>query len=313
MNQFLTDVLQGLQSTPKYLQSKYFYDKKGDELFEKIMDSEEYYLTKCEMEIFSTQTADIAKFIMDQHSNFDVVELGPGDAIKSIHLLRELVNKNAIGTYFPVDISNNIISLLRTKIPEQLPELNIHGLNGEYLSMLAFAKQISSKIKLVLFMGSNIGNIPKEEVTSFCKNLRSQLSTGDMLLVGMDLKKNPKQILAAYNDKEGFTRDFNLNLLCRMNRELRSDFNVDAFEHYATYDPATGACKSYLVSKIKQNVTIPDGIEIEFKKDEVIFMEVSQKYTLEESDRIASDSGFEPVAHFFDTNKWFTDVIWKCI
>lgn len=313
MNQFLKDVLKGLQSKPKYLQSKYFYDKKGDKLFEQIMNCDEYYLTNCEMEIFSNQTAEIADMVINQHHNFDVVELGPGDAVKSIYLLKELVNKNAISTYFPVDISNNIIDLLHKKIPEQLPELNIHGLNGEYLPMLSSAKQISDKIKLVLFLGSNIGNIPKEDVQEFCKKLRSQLTEGDMVLIGIDLIKNPKQILAAYNDGQGYTRKFNLNLLSRINDELCGDFNLDAFEHYATYDPYSGACKSYLVSLKDQQVSIGDNTLIKFLKDETVFMEISQKYTLEQTDEIASQTGFRPVAHFFDKNKWFTDVIWKCV
>jgi len=313
MNQFLKDVVTGLATTPKYLQSKYFYNKRGDELFQKIMQCEEYYLTNCEMEIFSTQTAELADIIIDQHRNFDVVELGPGDAIKSVYLLKEFVNKRAIDTYFPVDISNNIINLLEKKLPEQLPQLNIHGLNGEYISMLKSAKRISDKIKLVLFLGSNIGNIPKENVDEFCRELRAQLSVGDMVLMGIDLKKNPKQILAAYNDGKGYTRDFNLNLLRRMNEELRADFNIDAFEHYATYDPVSGACKSYVISLRDQQVTIPDSIEIKFTENEYIFMEISQKYTIEQIDEIATRCGFEPVAHFFDKNKWFADVIWKCV
>src|ERR1700733_13620862 len=133
MNQFLADVLKGLRSTPKYLQSKYFYDKRGDELFQEIMRCNEYYLTGCEMEIFSTQTSQIADVIINQHRTFDVVELGPGDAVKSVYLLKDLVNKDAVDTYFPVDISNNIINLLHKKLPQELPKLNIHGLNGEYL------------------------------------------------------------------------------------------------------------------------------------------------------------------------------------
>jgi L-histidine N-alpha-methyltransferase len=312
MNQFLHEVLKGLESTPKYLQSKYFYDKKGDEIFMQIMNSDEYYLTNCEMEIFSTQTSEIADIIIDQHHNFDVVELGPGDAVKSMYLLKELVNKKAISTYFPVDISNNIINLLHKKLPEQLPDLNIHGLNGEYLAMLSSAKQISKKIKLVLFLGSNIGNILKEEVREFCQVLRSQLSKGDMVLIGMDLVKNPRQILAAYDDRNGYTRDFNLNLLQRINDELGGNFNIEAFEHYATYDPATGTCKSYLISIKDQDVTI-DNVISNFKKNEPVFMEVSQKYSVGESDEIARQSGFAPIAHFFDKNEWFTDVIWKCV
>ena len=285
----------------------------GDELFQKIMHCEEYYLTNCEMEIFSTQTSQIADIIIDQHRNFDVVELGPGDAVKSVYLLKELVNKNAVSTYFPVDISNNIIDLLHKKLPEQLPQLNIHGLNGEYLTMLTSAKQISDKIKLVLFLGSNIGNLSMEDVPQFCRELRSQLSEGDMVLIGIDLTKNPKQILAAYNDSKGYTREFNLNLLRRINRELNADFTIEAFEHYATYDPYSGACRSFLVSLKEQQVAIGKNAEINFAKNETIFMEISQKYTVEQTDEIASQSGFIPVAHFFDKNKWFTDVIWRCV
>jgi len=312
MNQFLDDVLDGLQATPKYLQSKYFYDKKGDELFQKIMSCDEYYLTDYELEIFSTQTAELANIIINQHQTFDVVELGPGNAIKSMYLLKELVNKNALSTYFPVDISNNIIRLLYKRLPEELPQLAIHGLNGEYLEMLTSAKKISDKIKVVLFLGSNIGNISIEEVPQFCRQLRSKLSKGDMVLIGMDLKKNPKKILAAYNDSQGYTREFNLNLLRRINRELNADFSLNDFEHYATYDPGSGACKSYLVSRKAQRVNIAD-VTIVFEKDEAIFMEISQKYTIAQSNEIALKSGFEPIANFFDKRKYFVDVIWKCV
>ncbi len=312
MKRFLEDVLKGLHATPKYLQSKYFYDKKGDALFQAIMSCGEYYLTNCELEIFTEQTSALANIIIQQHNDFDVVELGAGDAMKSVYLLKELVNKKAIATYFPVDISNNIINLLNEKLPEQVPHLHIHGLNGEYLEMLRSAKTISDKIKLVLFLGSNIGNISLQEVPAFCKELRSQLSPGDMVLIGIDLKKNPKQILAAYNDSNGYTREFNLNLLHRVNAELGGDFNVKSFDHYATYDPQTGACKSYLVS-LKEQVVHIGSDSIAFRKDETIFMEISQKYTIEQTDEIAVHSGFIPVAHFFDKNKWFVDVIWKCV
>ena len=313
VGQFLQDVLTGLRSEPKYLQSKYFYDKKGDELFQEIMNCDEYYLTNCELEIFSEQTIALADIIIGQHTNFDVVELGAGDAIKSIYLLKELVNKKAVATYFPVDISNHIIDLLHETLPEQVPHLNIHGLNGEYLDMLRSAKKISDKIKLVLFLGSNIGNISLQDVPFFCRELRSQLSPGDMVLIGIDLKKNPKQILAAYNDGNGYTRKFNLNLLQRINTELGGNFILGAFDHYATYDPQSGACKSYLVSLEEQEVNIGNNNIITFTKDETIFMEISQKYSIEQTDEVAVSSGFIPVAHFFDKKKWFVDVIWSCL
>ncbi len=311
MSQFLQDVLKGLQSEPKYLQSKYFYDKKGDKLFAKIMECREYYLTRCELEIFSKQTKKIAGIIINQHPRLDVVELGPGNAVKSVYLLEALYRKNAIDSYFPVDISNNIIRLLKRKLSKKLPEVNIHGLNGEYLDMLTEAKKISDNIKLVLFLGSNIGNIPKDKVVDFCKNLRSNLTAGDLLLIGIDLKKNPRQIRAAYDDSKGYTRKFNLNLLSRINEELGGNFKIKDFEHYATYDPVTGACRSFLVSLKNQQVKV-ENVVIKFKKDETVYMEISQKYSVEETLEIAHQSGFEPVTYFLDKKKWFADVIWKC-
>lgn len=312
MNQFLQDVLKGLQSSPKYLDSKYFYDKKGDELFQKIMRSDEYYLTNSELEIFSGQTSEIANTILNETADLDVIEFGPGDAVKSTFLLKELAERNAVNIYFPIDISENIIDLLDKILPIKIPGLSIHGLNGEYLKMLSKANEISKKKKIILFLGANIGNFKFDELPQFCKKLNGLLSKGDLVLIGFDLKKNPEKILSAYNDREGFTRLFNLNLLSRINKELKANFNLENFEHYATYDPDTGASKSYLVSKLKQQVCIDENALIEFEKDETIFMEISQKYSVSQIDEIAVQCGFTPVAHFFDRNKYFVDVVWKC-
>lgn len=312
MDNFLKDVVNGLQSSPKYLNSKYFYDKKGDELFIKIMASEEYYLTNSEMEIFSTQTAKMVNAVLENTQNIDVVEFGPGDATKSTFLIKELSKRKALGAYFPIDISENIIDFLNSTLPRQIQGINIHGLNGEYLDMLSQANEISKNKKLVLFLGANIGNFKFAEMPEFCKKLRSLLSDGDMVLIGFDLKKDPKKILAAYNDLEGLTRQFNLNLLSRINNELYADFDLNNFEHYAMYDPDSGACKSYLVSMKKQNVCINKEFKIHFEKYETIFMEISHKYTISQVDEKASQCGFIPGAHFFDTRKYFVDVIWKC-
>jgi uncharacterized SAM-dependent methyltransferase len=158
-------------------------------------------------------------------------------------------------------------------------------------------------------MGSNIGNMPVPEATQFCKTLREHLNPGDMVLIGFDLKKSPKIILAAYNDSEGITKRFNLNLLLRINRELEGNFDVSQFDHYATYDPETGACKSYLISLKDQIVTI--GKEtIRFVKDEYIYMEISQKFTIMQTDQMAANTGFRPIDRFFDIKKWFVDAVW---
>lgn len=310
MDDFLHNVLKGLSSPHKYLDSKYFYDKKGDELFQQIMASDEYYLTDSEMEIFSTQTAEIANSLLGQNKRLDVIEFGAGDATKSLHLLRELFKRNAIATYFPIDISENIIELLHKTLPSSLPGINIHGLNGEYFNMLSKVNVISKNRKVVLFLGSNIGNFKFNEMPQFCKGLQSQLSDGDLVLIGFDLKKHPRKIRDAYDDAHGITRQFNLNLLSRINSELNGDFNIDQFDHYASYDPDTGACKSYLVSLIKQDVHIGEDNLFQFEVNETIFMEISQKYSLEEIERTALESGFTPVAHFFDHKHYFTDVVW---
>jgi dimethylhistidine N-methyltransferase len=311
MNQFLTDVLQGLQSDPKYLDSKYFYDKKGDRLFQQIMASDEYYLTNAEMEIFSTQQAGIADEVLKNTSQLDVIEFGPGDATKSIYLLKELAERKAIANYFPIDISKNIIGFLNKSLPEQLPGVAIHGLAGEYFEMLSSVNKISSNKKLVLFLGANIGNFKFNEMPLFLQKLRHSLSEGDMVLIGFDLKKNPKKILAAYDDSEGFTREFNLNLLRRINTELQGNFVIDNFEHYAMYDPSSGACKSFLISTEKQSVVI-DGVVINFEKDEPIFMEISQKYSVKDINEFARQTGFKNNADFFDSHHYFVDVILRC-
>jgi len=312
MSQFLTDVLKGLSAKEKYLSSKYFYNKRGDELFQKIMASPEYYPTKCEMEIFTQQTKGLASVFINEFPEFDVVELGAGDATKSIYLLEELSNNKVPFTYFPVDISNNVINLLHKNLPKKLPSINIHGLNGEYFKTLEKAKTLSNKIKVVLFLGGNIRNVPLEQAADFCKDLRSLLSPGDFVLTGFDLKKHPQLILDAYNDKAGFTREFNLNLLQRINEELQGDFVIRNFLHFPTYDPATGACKSYLVSLKDQVVNIADQT-FSFKENEAIFMEIAQKYTVEQTDALAYECGFTTVKHFYDSKKWFLDAVWKCV
>lgn len=312
MNHFLEDVLKGLSAKEKFLQSKYFYDAQGDCLFQKIMGCKEYYPTKCEMEIFTGKTSHLVDVLTEHSTEFDIVELGAGDATKSFHLLKGLLDHNVSFTYFPVDISGNVINLLHRQLPLKLPELKLQGLNGEYFHMLEKAKTLSDKIKVVLFLGGNIGNVPLEKAGEFCKKLREHLKPGDLVIIGFDLKKDPKTILDAYNDHSGFTRDFNLNLLTRINTELKGTFDLNKFYHYPTYDPASGACKSYLVSSTKQQVDVA-GNTFYFEEGEPIFMEISQKYTLEQTDELAMKTGFEPSHHFYDSKKWFLDAVWKCV
>ncbi|HXS36107.1 MAG TPA: L-histidine N(alpha)-methyltransferase [Flavipsychrobacter sp.] len=311
MNQFFQDVWRGLNATPKYLESKYFYDEKGDKLFQEIMECPEYYLTRCELEIFSKQTCHLADSILHSIKDFDVVELGAGDATKSFYLLQHLLEKGLDFTYYPIDISSNVISNLHKQLPQRLPGLQIHGLNGEYFNMLEEVKSISNRNKVVLFLGSSIGNIPFEQTTGFLNCLKEHLIPGDLMLIGFDLKKDAATILAAYNDKGGITREFNLNLLRRINQELDADFDPDLFEHCPVYDEATGACKSYLKSIKQQRVRIGEVGWVHFMEGETIFMEISQKYTVEQIDKLAADAGFKPVKYFYDSQNRFLDAIWQ--
>lgn len=310
--QFYKDVIEGLTASPKHLQSKYFYDAHGDKLFQDLMNCEEYYPTNCEMEIFTTQTAEICQTMMGQGDAFDLIELGAGDATKSTKLLKYLMDNKADFSYLPIDISENVIAYLNMTLPVTLPGIDITGLNGDYFDMLKKAATISDKRKVVMFLGSNIGNMPVADAELFCHELRKHLSPGDMVLIGVDLKKNPATVLAAYNDKQGITKRFNLNLLERMNREFGADFIVDLFDHYAMYDPETGACKSYLISQAEQSVTIGSEV-ISFAKDEYIYMEISQKYTVEQTDEIARITEFEPLIHFSDSKNWFLDAVWQAV
>lgn len=306
--QFYTDVITGLSASPKYLYSKYFYDARGDELFQQIMETPEYYLTRAEMEIFTQKSAEIAKVILSHADDFDIVELGAGDAVKSTHLLRHLTALGTNYTYYPVDISTHVIELLDNEMPKRIPGIKIHGLNGEYTQMIQEAYKISARRKVILFLGSSIGNFSKEDAERFLQSVQQQLQPGDLLLVGIDLKKNPRQIRAAYDDVVGITKAFNLNLLTRINRELGADFDVPMFDHYASYDPFTGSCRSYLVSLAQQQVTI-NGTTISFAKNEPVYMELSQKYSVTEIEQMAARVGFKTAAQLYDHNEWFMDII----
>ncbi len=308
--QFYDDVLKGLTKKIKQLPSKYFYDKQGDQLFQQIMQNNDYYLTRCEMEILQQKTAEVARPFMFNNTSFDLIELGAGDATKTYHLLNYLVGQKTEFQYLPVDISPNILSVLKKKLTTKLPDLHISEFEGEYFEALEEISQQSSKQKVVMVLGANMCNMEVEDTYNFCIRLHHFLHPGDLVLIGFDLKKNPQIILNAYNDKQGLTREFNLNLLKRINRELDGNFDLHQFEHYQTYDPRTGACKSYLISLSKQKISIGNNT-IYFEANEPVYMEISQKYSLAEIENLAQQTGFKIVQHSFDSKNWFADSIWE--
>jgi L-histidine Nalpha-methyltransferase len=306
---FRKDVLKGLTSSPKFLESKYFYDARGDELFRKIMQLPEYYLTEAELEIMRTQCGEMNRIVARFNGQFDVVELGAGDAMKSRWLLECLLQDNPSITYYPTDISGNVLSIVEQELPGKIQGLRVCGITGEYFQALAEARQRSARPMLVLFLGGNIGNMPPEEARSFCTNLWKSLGPGDLALIGFDLKKNPWTIFNAYNDAEGITKRFNLNLLVRINEELNGTFDIDKFEHYESYDPESGAAKSYLVSLADQEVNI-GNVLVHFRENEYVYMETSHKYDPEEIETLAGATGFIQLTALRDSQNRFTDVVW---
>lgn len=307
---FYHDVIQGLCAVNKSLPSKYFYDAHGDMLFQHIMQSPEYYLTRCEEEIFSRQTADIIQALFTTDQAVDLVELGAGDASKTVHLLQYLDTNGYAVHYRPIDISAHILRQLEADLSRNIPNLSVTSFCGDYFDGLRALKSDNGKPKVVFFLGANIGNMSVTSALSFCQEMQRYLNPGDKVFMGFDLMKNPRIIQAAYDDEAGLTWQFNINLLSRMNRELQANFIEDLFEHYCQYDPVSGTCSSYLVSLSKHTVSFP-GCVIQFEKDEFIHMEISQKYRLQDIDMMARTAGFSPAQQFFDTRSWFTDVVWE--
>lgn len=308
--QFYKDVITGLNSDPKFLEAKYFYDAAGDKLFQEIMDCPEYYPTGSELEIFSTQTADLAKMLIGVGDEFDLIELGAGDATKSIYLLKELMNQGADFDYLPIDISENIIDYLSLTLPVSLPGIQIKALNGDCFEMLEKVSTDDNKRKVVLFLGANIGNMSMELARTFCRELRDYLLPGDLTLIGIDLKKSPKIVLADYNDAGGITKRFNLNLLNRINRELYADFDIGKFDHYPTYDPETGACKSYLTSLVDHGVRIGE----EYIQERRIYTHGNLSKIFHKRYRKHCVPIRLPNLHnFTDQKNWFIDSIWVAV
>lgn len=306
---FAKDIADGLARTPKKLSSKYFYNKKGDKLFQEIMNMPEYYLTNCEYDIFDQQKANILNALGTER--FSLIELGAGDGTKTKILLEYFLQQKSDFQYLPIDISQNALDLLESDLNKNFPQLNVEPMQGDYFEVLESLDDPTLGRKVVLFLGSNIGNFEPENAQVFLTALANKLNPNDMILIGVDLKKNPQTILNAYNDPAGITAAFNLNLLDRINQELGGDFVIDNYQHWESYNPATGATRSYILSKTKQSVTIEAiGKTFHFDEWEAIDVELSQKYSLREMEKLAHSTGFEIVKHFTDDRKYFVDSLW---
>lgn len=309
---FAEDVRKGLSSTPKSLSSKYFYDDEGSRLFQEIMKLPEYYLTACEHEIFSTQTDAIFRSFSNGDDAIDLIELGAGDGTKTAVLVDHLLRQNIAISYSPIDISQEALDALSAKFSAEFPSLRIETRNGDYFSILESLKNGSGPRKILLFLGSNIGNFTLVQSVGFFRHLREVMNWDDLLFIGFDLQKDPHVIIQAYDDYDGVTAAFNLNLLRRINRELAANFDLDKFMHYAVYRPVECAARSFLISREKQSVVIQALDQtFEFDQWEAIFMEISQKYSLKMIENLAQESGFEIKQNFFDSRNYYCNSLWR--
>jgi dimethylhistidine N-methyltransferase len=276
------------------------------------MELPEYYLTKAEFNVLERNRNQIFQKFRQQYKPVDLIEFGAGDGYKTKLLIETFLKKGLDFRYTPIDISEDILLELQEKLKWEFPDLQVNLKAEEYFVALDQLKEEATYQKAVLFLGSNIGNFNRERALHFLSEIANDLNPGDWLLAGFDLKKNPHKILAAYNDSKGVTRQFNINLLSRINRELDANFDLSAFIHYPYYDIETGEMKSYLVSTKEQTVRIGAVEEtIEFKEWEFIHTEISKKYDLEEIESLASETGFEINEHFFDESGGFVDSLWQ--
>jgi len=311
--EFEQDIIKGLSDYPKYLPSKYIYDKKGDKLFQEIMAMPEYYLTDCEFEILNLHKNTICESF--KHSNgFDLIELGAGDGKKTKILLKELVQLNIDFDYLPVDISQNVLDELSSSLQTEIPEVKVNPKQGTYFDVLSELDTYRNRKKVILFLGSNIGNLLHEQAIEFLREIQENMQDDDILFMGFDQKKHPQTILDAYNDNTKITERFNKNLLHRINREFEANFDTDQFIHWETYNPETGTALSYLVSLKAQQVFIKTlDLEVQFRAWESLHIEISQKYDDEVVDWLSGEAGLKIISQFSDDKNYYKNYIFKAM
>lgn len=302
------EVITGLKASNKFISSKFFYDDSGSRIFKEIMEMPEYYLTNAEQEILAQQAPDILNAIGFK-GPFNMVELGAGDGSKTYELLKAIQEISGAVTYVPIDISGQAMDELLKRLQARLPKLQINPKVGDYFEVLNGRLDAEPNPSVLLFLGSNIGNYSAAKAIALLKLFSDNMRKGDYLLLGADLRKNPNTIRDAYFDPHGITRRFNLNLLHRFNREMDANFNLESFDFYCHYNPRNGEVRSYLVSLKDQEVQL-GGTHISFKNNELIWTELSKKYTLDELAGMASVVGLKVTQNFVDSRGYFTNSLW---
>lgn len=307
---FALDVLMGLSGERKSLSSKYFYDDLGSKLFTKITTLPEYYPTRCEAEIIDRHKSDIADMLPKKP--FSLVELGAGDGQKTKILLKEFLKKKKDFNFVPIDISEGAVKGLVDLVKKDFPTLACKGIVADYFDAFRWLNRRDPLPRVVLFLGSTIGNFNGPQARVFLRTLWNALNPGDLVLIGFDLKKDINVLRAAYNDSQGVTARFNLNVLQRINDELGGDFALSRFQHMGNYDVFSGAMESYLISLRPQVVTIGHlNKRFTFNAYEPIHLEYSYKFLPSDTRLLASETGYTVMATYTDKKKYYIDTVWR--
>ena len=302
--EFASEVRKGLASVPKQLPCRFLYDEVGSQLFEEICDLPEYYLTRAEDEILERSSDEIASCLAEPVA---LVELGSGSSTKTRRLIEALLRRQGRLRYVPVDISRSILDESARSLLESYGGLEIHAIAAEYQEGLRHVRRERTRAKLLAWLGSNVGNFDRAAAAGFLRTIRAAMRDEDHLLIGVDLRKGADVLEPAYDDPAGVTARFNKNLLGRINRELGGHFDLDRFEHRATWREREGRVELGLVSREAQTVAI-DGLDaaVEFEAGEFVHTEDSHKYSLDELAALARESGMESVRHWLDAGERFS-------
>ena len=297
-SEFAADVLAGLTATPKRLSPKYFYDNAGSALFERITELPEYYPTRREIGILQKHAADIAALIP---AGAALVEFGSGSSTKTRIVLSAA---KSLGAYVPVEISEQFMHQQMAELRGEYPKLSIRPVAADFSKPFTLPDAVKIMPRAGFFPGSTIGNFEPHEAATFLRHAGRILGRGATLIVGVDLVKDTAVLQKAYNDTQGVTAAFNLNLLARINRELGAKFNLACFEHHAFFNRERSRIEMHLASLKRQRVKVC-GECIEFRAGETIHTENSYKYSIESFRALARGAGLTPVATWTDPDSYF--------
>jgi L-histidine N-alpha-methyltransferase len=297
------DTRRGLQDNPKWLSSLYFYDRAGSELFEQLTHTDEYYPTRTEESILSANVDDI---LDTSGADLVLAEMGSGSSRKTRVVLDAMTRQRGPSTYWPIDVSAEFLHDVAEQLQSAFPDLTVEPIAAEYSDGIRQVGARPAKRRLVMFLGSSIGNFEPEEQLALLQTAHDALSPGDAFLLGTDLVKDAAILEAAYNDEAGMTAAFNLNILNHLNHELDGDATLDQFDHRAHFDAQRNRIEMHLVSKCDQVLHFPKAnLEVRVVAGESIHTENSYKFSIDGAQSMARKAGFEIEKTWTDDKQWF--------